>query len=193
MFLCRLSAENDGVSDKEIQDAIGLCINRVNPQWDLDMKGSIIVEASLKLLLDDSMTPPVQIMRTLLLACRIMPEVMKFMLSEAIPRLARRRTWISAPRVWDGVLHAMKKYFSASLRDGVESLLRTILGLPPKQFNIVLQLCGPDIKVVLKTAVKNFSVTEQGEVLSGAWIGLKDENGSGAQEEKLKQIGFSSA
>jgi hypothetical protein len=146
-----------------------------------------VAEAGLKLLTDDSSPPPVQIMRTLLLACRVMPEVMKFMLTEAIPRLAKRRAWETSPRVWDGVLHAMKKYFSATSREGVESLLRTILGLPVKQYKIVLQLCGSSIKEVLHNAVGTFSASERSEVLSGRWVGLPEE-GAEAEEEKLRLI-----
>ena len=164
----------------------------MKPQWDLDIKGAVVAEAALKLLTDDSAPPPFQIMRTLLLACRTMPEVMKFMLSEAIPRLARRKSWTTAPRVWDGVLHAMKKYYSATSREGVESLLRTILGLPVKQFKTVLQLCDANLKDILKTSVKTFSVTERTEVISGNWIGLAEDNPEKAATEKLRLIGYNS-
>lgn len=112
------------------------------------------------------------------------------MLSEAIPRLARRKSWVTAPRVWDGVLHAMKKYHSATSRDGVESLLRTILGLPVKQFKIVLQLCGGNLTDILKNSVKTFSVTERAEVVSGSWIGLAEDNPESAVTEKFRLIGY---
>lgn len=150
----------------------------------------MVVEAASKLLSDESMAPPFQIMRTLLLACRIMPEVMKYMLSDAIPRLARRRAWESGPRVWDGVLHAMKKYYNAPSRDGVESLLRTILGLPMKQFKIVLKLSGGNIKSVLAAAVRTYSIAERTEVLSGSWIGLREHDTQDGRilKEKLDLI-----
>ena len=178
------------MSDKDIQDAIGLCINNTNPQWDLKIRGSAVTEAALKLLKDESLAPPFQIMRTLLLACRIMPDVKKFMLMEAIPRLARRRAWDIAPRVWDGVLHAMKKYFAGS-RDGVESMLRTILGLPMKQYKIVLEICGEKINTTLSAAVKTFSVQEKEEVLSGEWLGLSEDNEKGAGELKVSLLAVS--
>lgn len=178
----RLNPEDGGLKDDEIQSAIGLCVNK---KFDLDFKGAAVIEAISKLLSDATQPPPVQLMRTLLLVCRVMPDVMKHMLAEAIPRLIRGKVWLTAPRVWDGVLHALKKYYSAPSRDGVESLLRAVLGMPLKQFHIALQVCGPEVKKVLRSSLQTYSVSERGEVLSGRWVGLADDNGPSAEADKL--------
>jgi hypothetical protein len=173
MLFIRMTPEESGLTDKLIQDAIGLCLNKTEKQFDLDFKGPVVVEAMDKLLSDGNSNPPLQIMRTMLLACRVMPEVMRYMLSQAVPKLIKAKSWNTAPRVWDGVLHCIKKYSSASQRDGVESLLRSVLGLPVKQLNVVLQVCGTDLKAALKNTMTTFSAAEKDEVISGKWVGLE--------------------
>jgi hypothetical protein len=190
------------LSEREVQDAIGLCLNKADRQRDLEFKGANVVESCQQMLADKSQAPPVQIMRTLLLASRTFGDVLRYMLSEAIPTIVRRRGWESAPRVWSGVLHAVKKYFSGPAKDGTEGMLRALLGLPPKQLSIVLQVCGggsdgaavaaattagQSLKVVLTRLIQAFSASEREEVLSGRWVGLQNPERSALEiEEKMK-------
>jgi hypothetical protein len=203
MHLCRLPIdETTMLSEREVQDAIGLCLNKADRLRDLEFKGSNVVEACQQMLADKTQAPPVQIMRTLLLASRTFGDVLRYMLSEAVPTIVRRRGWESAPRVWSGVLHAVKKYFAGPAKDGTEGMLRALLGLPPKQLSLVLQVCAGgsegaaapasaavSLKAVLTRLIQAFSATEREEVLSGRWVGLQNPERSAAEvEEKLKLL-----
>lgn len=188
------------LSERDVQEAIGLCLNKADRQRDLEFKGSNVVEACQQMLADKTQSPPVQIMRTLLLASRTFGDVLRYMLSDAVPTIVRRRGWETAPRVWSGVLHAVKKYFAGPAKDGTEGMLRALLGLPPKQLGLVLQVCGsgeaapasssaPTLKAVLSRLIQAFSATEREEVLSGRWVGLQNPERSAQDiEDKLKLL-----
>lgn len=179
-----MSPDAGVLSEKDIQDAIGVCFNKSDKQLDLDIRAPVIVDAMRKLF--ELPVPPFQLMRTLLLTSRSFPDVLKFLLTEAIPALVRCKSWSTAPRVWDGVLHCIKKYHQGHSKDGVESTLRAVLGLPLKQFNIVLQVGEVPVKNTLTNLVKALSPAEKTEVLTGRWVGLAEDNQLSDSEEKMK-------
>lgn len=54
-------------------------------------------------------------------------EMKKYLLNSIIPVLIKKKVWIIAPKVWDGVNHAVKIFAE---HKSSESTLRCILGLP---------------------------------------------------------------
>ena len=187
-FYCfRLVPLPDVLSEKDIQDAIGACFSKGSKQQDLELRSSMVSEAITKLL-GEAGPPPFQTMRTLLLGCRVLPELVKYMLTSAVPTLVRGRCWEVMPRVWDGVLHCVKKYHVGHTRDGIESTFRAILGLPVKQLSIALQVCEEGVRKTLGNIVRALSPAEKEEVLSGKWIGLSDLNKDGESEAKLRLL-----
>ncbi len=181
----------DVLSEKDIQEAIGACFSKSNKQSDLEVRSAMVSEAITKLLAEGG-PPPFQTMRTLLLGCRALPELVKYMLTSAVPTLVRGRCWETMPRVWDGVLHCAKKYHVGHARDGIESTFRAILGLPIKQLSIALQVCEEGVRKALGNIVKALSPSEKDEVLSGKWIGLSDLNRDADTGEKLRLLNISS-
>ena len=99
-------------------------------------------------------------------------EMKKFMLSDVIPSLIRKRVWIVAPKVWEGVSHALKLF---SEHKNAEPTLRCLLGLPGIQLKGILKI-APKVKPLLGTLLKSLSAEEREETISGKWAGLLIEN-----------------
>lgn len=96
----------------------------------------------------------------------------KFMLSDVIPSLIRKKVWTSAPKVWDGVSHALKLFAE---HKNAEPTLRCLLGLPGIQLKNILKI-APKVKPLLGTLLKALSTEEREETISGKWAGLSVEN-----------------
>lgn len=99
----------------------------------------------------------------------------KFMLSDIIPNLIRKRVWLSAPKIWDGVNHALKIFAE---HKNAEPTLRCILGLPGAQLKGVFK-AAPKVKVPLANLLKALSAEEREEAVSGKWAGLLVSNVEG--------------
>jgi len=95
-------------------------------------------------LLSDAV-PAQVLMRTAIRAAQIYSEIKKFVLSTVVPNLIKKKVWLIAPKVWEGIAPCVKmliKDDAKDLRDS-EATLRCLLGLP-----------GPQLKLVLKQADK---------------------------------------
>ena len=112
----------------------------------------------------------------------------KFMLSDVIPSLIRKKVWTSAPKVWDGVSHALKLFAE---HKNAEPTLRCLLGLPGIQLKNILKI-APKVKPLLGTLLRALSTEEREETISGKWAGLSVENNNSVDTvpavdtEKLK-------
>ena len=94
----------------------------------------------------------------------------RFVLTDVIPAIIRKRVWESVPKVWEGVPHAIK-----SLADHkyAEPTLRCILGLPKAQLKVILKT-APKAKLALGKLLQSLSPVEKEEVISGRWAGIVD-------------------
>jgi Symplekin tight junction protein C terminal len=92
----------------------------------------------------------------------------KFILSDVMPSLIRKKVWNSAPKVWDGVSHGVKIF---SEHKSAEPTLRCLLGLPGLQFKSILKV-APKVKPLLASLLKALSAEEKEECVSGRFAGL---------------------
>jgi hypothetical protein len=118
------------------------------------------------------LTDPVlgnSIMRTVIVSFSIHPvEMRRFAVTDVVPAMVRRRAWLT-PRVWDGVILAMKNL--AGHRDA-ESSLRAMLGLPASQLHTLMKI--KEVKGPLSKCLKALSVGEREDVVTGRWVGIDD-------------------
>lgn len=131
---------------------------------------------AIKTMLEDELLP-VALVRTALLASKAHSDVKKFLLSDFIPTLIKRKVWIGGTEHWVGLQHCVKNYaVSQSVGQNiVEPTYRAILGLPGVQLKSLLT-AAPTIKPALSKLLKVFSNQEREEVVSGRWVGLESTN-----------------
>lgn len=86
--------------------------------------------------------------------------------------------WISAPKIWDGVNHALKIFAE---HKNAEPTLRCILGLPGIQLKSVFK-AAPKVKLPLANLLKALSAEERDEAVSGKFAGLVDSSDIGDTE-----------
>jgi Symplekin tight junction protein C terminal len=92
----------------------------------------------------------------------------KFILSDVVPSLIRKRVWNLAPKVWEGVNHAVKIFAE---HKNAEPTLRCLLGLPGIQLKSILK-AAPKVKPLLGSLLKALSAEEKEESLTGKWAGI---------------------
>lgn len=178
--LHRIEPEEHSLKLKHILDAIGLCIAK-KEEYSAD-----VMKEAITLLLDDE-KPAVALMRTVLLSAQTMPEIQKFTLHEVIPRLVRKKTWLIAPKVWEGVLMCVKTFNGQ--RD-FEPTIRAFVGLPMTQLKSVITI-AKDVKGILNRILRSMPTADIEECVSGRWAGIEDVNLTQTpkeQEEKQKFI-----
>lgn len=96
----------------------------------------------------------------------------KFVLSDVVPSLIRKRVWNLAPKVWEGVNHAVKIFAE---HKNAEPTLRCLLGLPGIQLKSILK-AAPKVKPLLGSLLKALSAEEKEESLTGKWAGIAVES-----------------
>ena len=156
--------------------AISVCLTDV-----AIFTGDILRDA-IKIMLDDEMMP-VALVRTALLASKAHMEVKRFVLSDVIPILIRKKIWLTTPIHWEGLRHCVKNYAvptttTAQNQSLIEPTLRSILGLPGKELKSIITV-APLIKPSLTKLLKVLSPNEKEDVISGRWAGLDTESNSG--------------
>lgn len=177
--LHQLDMETHSLKLKHVLDAIGLCIAEKEEYTSDVMKEAIL------LLLEDTV-PAVALMRTVLLSAQTMPEMQKFTLHEVIPRLVRKKTWLIAPKVWEGVLMCVKTFNSQ--RD-FEPTIRAFVGLPMTQLKSVITI-AKDVKGILNRILRAMSTADIQECVSGRWAGIEDLNIAQTSKEKEEKEKF---
>jgi hypothetical protein len=171
--LHRIDMEKHSLKLKNVLDAIGLCIAEKE-----EYSAEVMKEAILTLLQDE--IPAVALMRTVLLSAQTMPEMQKFTLHEVIPRLVRKKTWLIAPKAWEGVLMCVKTF--SGQRD-FEPTIRAFVGLPMTQLKSVITI-AKDVKGILNRILRSMSSADIEECVSGRWAGLEDLNIAQTAKEK---------
>ena len=146
---------------KIVNNCIKICIDS-----DAEFSADVLKDALSKLL-EDSVVVNF-FMRTIILSYNAHPELKKFVLSEVLPTLVRKRVWVASKSVWEGVPIAMKAL--ATSRDA-EPSLRAMLCLPGPQLQTLLKF--KEIKAPLVKVLKALSESERVEVLSGGWVGVE--------------------
>jgi hypothetical protein len=142
----------------------------------------VLREALTDLLTDD--VPAQALMRTAILAAQSYGnEMKKFMLSDVVPKVIRKKVWSTAPKVWDGVPHAVK---ILGEHKSAEPTLRCLLGLPKAQLKAVLK-AAPKVKPPLGKLLAALSAEEKDECVSGRWAGIHEGDGA-VDAEKAKII-----
>lgn len=115
--------------------------------------------------------PSLLLMRSAILAAQSYADVKWFLLSDVIPALVRKQTWVRAPSVWNGVAYAAKSF--ASVMGGsaksAEYTLKALLGLPAPQLRAVVRAAG-DVVGPMGKLLRSLSDEEREEVISGRWV-----------------------
>lgn len=177
--LHRLDFEAHGLKAKSVLDAISVCLNNK-----ADYSGEVVKEALKTMLADD--VPPHALMRTAILSAQSFSEVKRFVLSDVMPQLVRKRVWVTAPKLWDGVVYGAKNLAAAGFKNS-ELTLRALLGVPVAQLKGLLRV-APTVKAAMGKLLKTLSTEERDEAVSGKWVGLAEEADAAAVEEKQKLI-----
>jgi hypothetical protein len=175
--LHRLDIDAAGLKQKTVLDSIHLCLTSKD-----DFRSDVLREAITDLLTDE--IPAQALMRTAILAAQSHGnEMKKFMLSDVVPSIIRKKVWTTAPKVWDGVAHAVK---SLAEHKNAEPTLRCLLGLPKAQLRAILK-AAPKAKVPLGKLLNALSAEEKEECTSGKWAGIYEAEGDqGMDPEKAK-------
>lgn len=178
----RIDFEAAQLKPKSVLDAIAVCLNNRS-----DFSGEVIKEALKTMLADE--VPPTALMRTSILSASSFSEVKRFVLSDVIPQLVRKKVWSVAPKLWDGVVFGVKKVAVMDTKN-LELTLRALLGVPAPQLRSLLAVV-PDVKQAMGKLLKTLSTEERNDVVSGKWAGLLEEGVDAAaalSEEKAALI-----
>lgn len=159
-----MPCESEELKPKVLLDALAVCLNNKT-----DFSAEVVKDALRSLLQDEE--PAFALMRTAILAAQSFPEVKKFVLSEVVPSLVRRRAWSVAPKVWDGVVFAVKTFATAAGVKTSEQTLKSVMSIPGAQLRAVIK-AAPTIVVPLAKLLRSLSESEREEVLSGRFSGL---------------------
>lgn len=148
----RIDIDATGIKTKAVLDAIALCLNNKS-----DYSGEVVKEA-LRALADD-IVPAFALMRTAILGAQSFAEVKKFVLSDVIPAMIRKQVWASAPKIWEGVLYAVKNLGGTGNKQAEPSLL-AMLGIPGTQLKALLKV-APLVKPIIGKLVQSISPDER--------------------------------
>jgi hypothetical protein len=178
--LHRIDFKKHSLEAKPVLEAISLCMTSKS-----EYSGEVIKDSLRMMLLDE--IPPYALMRTASLAAKSFTEVSRFVLSDVIPALVRRRVWQTAPKLWDGVVHGAKNLASAGAKNA-EHTLRALLGVPAAQLRAMLKI-APQVKAAMGKLLKTLSKEETEEVITGRWVGLLPIPGIEGKEVGGKEVG----
>lgn len=120
-----------GLKPKVVLDALALCLGN-KAEF-----GAEVVKEGLRALLSDAV-PAFPLMRTAILAGQVSPDVKRFVLTDVVPALVGKRAWLSAPKVWDGVVFAVKSVPATGFRN-LDQTVASLLELPGAQLRALLK------------------------------------------------------
>lgn len=181
-MIFRIDFEAQGIKTKAVLDAIAVCLNNKS-----DFSGEVMRDALKAMLTDDPL--PYALMRTAILSAQSFSEVKRFVLSDVIPQLVRRRVWSVAPKLWDGVVFGAKNLATTGFKNS-ELTLRALLGIPAVYLKYLLKV-APTVKPAMGKLLKTLSAEEKEEVTTGRWAGIsyEEEQAGMSSEEIAKQEG----
>jgi hypothetical protein len=181
VYLHRMNFESYGIKQKLYLESINACLSDITT-----FTGDVIHEAIAQMVDDEIL--PVALVRTALLASKAHNDMRKYVLSELIPNLVRKKIWNTAPVHWEGIKHCIKTYAVAQTNQSiVEPTFRAILGLPGAQMKAIIAV-APAIKALLSKLLKVLSMEEKEEVLSGRWAGIQSAEGEESLDSEKAKI-----
>lgn len=111
-----------------------------------------------------ALVPPFAIMRMAILSAKNYPETIgSYVLSTLIPTFIARQVWVTAPKVWDGVVMAAK-ILAASASIHAEMTLRALLGMPVSQLLGVVKV-APNLIPGMKKVLLALSADDREQLL----------------------------
>lgn len=112
---------------------------------------------------------PFAIMRVAILAAKNYPEIIgSFVLHTMIPRLVRAHVWVSAPKVWDGVVMAAKLLAGpVNVTKDTELTLKALLSLPYPQLVAVVKLAA-NLNGPMSRVLQGLSTEERAQLVSSS-------------------------
>ena len=170
-FIHRLDPDEHGMDGKSISTLIDICLER------RDFDRETIKETLFNLTEDEE--PCTNVMRTGILSANKISDVKKFLLSDIIPKMIKKKVWTFPGKtgkypVWNGVVISIKNYAEqkdASSMAAAEQMLRCVLSLPALQLKQVIK-AGQDkgVKETLAKLMKALSTREKDEIVSGRHV-----------------------
>ena len=179
VHLHRIDYESNGLKQKNLLDAISLCLNN-RSEFTAE-----VVKESLKALLADTV-PPFALMRTAILSSQTFNEIKRYVLSDVIPYLVSKAVYNTSSDLWKGVIFVAKNFASTGFKNS-EFTLRALLGIPGIHMKSLLK-AAPNIKASMCSLLQTLSAEERDEVLSGKWIGEGSMHNYKEDTEKLRVI-----
>ena len=177
-WLHRLDPDKFGLDRVQIRDLLGVLLDRE------DFDGETIRETLFHLLQDE--VPCLYLMRTGILAAKKYKDVRKYLLSETVPQLIRKKVWAIRDEnsgkypVWEGVVQCVR--LMADQKDA-EQMLRCVLSLDGPRLSMVMKI-APKVAPILASLLRTLSVKEREEIITGQWAGIAHEKGKVDSEKK---------
>jgi hypothetical protein len=170
--------------------SIELCLRNKN-----EFKSDSIKEA-LNALLEDEV-PVLPLMRTAIRSAQALPADMRlFVLNEVLPRLMTKKVWDSSPRVWDGVVLAVK--ILVEMKEGefaakaFEPMMRAVLSAPPSKHFRTLLVTSPKLKSAIVVFLKGLLPSQREILLVGDASKNEDDHAIEAyRQDRLKILDIS--
>jgi len=179
-WLHRLEPDKFGLDRVQIRDLLGILLDRE------DYDGETIRETLFNLVEDE--VPCLYLMRTGILSAKKYKDVRKYLLSETVPKLIRKRVWTIKDEssgkypVWEGVVQCVR--LMADQKDA-EQMLRCVLSLDGPRLAMVLKI-APKVSPILAKLLKTLSVREREDVITGNWAGIAhDKNKVDSEKKKI--------
>jgi len=177
-WLHRLEPDKFGLDRVQIRDLLGVLLDRE------DYDGETIRETLFNLVEDA--IPCLYLMRTGILSAKKYKDVRKYLLSETVPKLIRKRVWTIKDEnsgkypVWEGVVQCVR--LMADQKDA-EQMLRCVLSLDGPRLAMVMKV-APKVSPILAKLLKTLSVREREDVITGHWAGIAHEKNKIDSEKK---------
>lgn len=178
-----MNGDDVGIKEKVILDLIAQCLK---PDMEFNSEA---IKNCLRMLMEDEV-PARSIMRTAILAALSNGDVKRYVLGTIIPGLVKKAIWQGAPKIWEGIIVAVKKLGTSGSANS-ELTLRALLGAPSPQFKMLLKEDAKSsadvqqLKATLKKLLKSLSPAETEEVISGKWAGLTDSTTTDSTKRKM--------
>jgi hypothetical protein len=133
-------------------DVISICLNNKT-----DFSAEVVKESMLTL--QGDLIPPFALMRTAILSSQSFPEMKKFVLTDTIPSMLKKKVWEIAPKVWEGVIFGLKNLVTASNKFTDETF-QALLTIPGVQLKSILKVAS-NITPLIAQFCKNLSREEK--------------------------------
>ena len=149
----------------EVNSSIELCLKNRN-----DYKVDTLKEAISILLRDE--VPVLPLMRTVIRSAQAFPELKTFVFTEVVPRVLSSDIWVSLPRVWEGVVLALKILVDGKDieigENSFDGTAEVVVGLPVKPMQLILS-SSPKLKTFAARYLDGLDSTRVRSLFIGKW------------------------